>query len=77
MRFIRATETTIPSATGERAAGETGARAAGDERNSVTRAEPQHALHVLRRAGKDDARGLRAPPGETVAVVGREAAPAR
>ena len=61
-----------PVRDGERAAGEAGAGAARDERDPVARAEPEHGLHLVRRAREHDARGLRAPAGEAVAVVGRE-----
>ena len=51
------------------AAGEAGARAAGDERDALARADPHHPLHLARRRGQDDQLGLCAPSGEPVAVV--------
>ena len=61
-----------PVRDGKRAAGEARPGAARDEGDAVARAQPKHRLHLLGRARKHDARGLRAPAREPVAVVGRE-----
>ena len=54
----------------ERAAGEAGAGAAGDERYALAGADPDDPLHLCRRAGEDDELRHRAPAREPVAVVG-------
>ena len=69
---MRASEIDDPVGDGQRAAREARARAAGDERDAVAGAEPDDGLHLLRRARQHDARRLRAPAGEAVAVVRRE-----
>ena len=61
-----------PVGDGKRPAGEARPGAARDERNPLARAQPKHRLDILGRPRKHDARRLRAPPREPVAVVGRE-----
>ena len=57
---------------GQRAARETGAGTARDERDALAGAEAQHRPHLVGRARQDDTRRLRAPAREPVALVGRQ-----
>ena len=57
---------------GQRAAGQPGAGAAGDERHAFAGADADDALHLGGRAGEDDELRHRAPAREPVAVVDAE-----
>ena len=69
IRFIRASETTTPPATGVAPPDRPGARAARDERHTLPVAGAQHGLDVLGRTGEDDELRDGPVPGQPVALV--------
>ena len=67
---MRASEITIPSATGSAPPESPVPGPAGDEGNRRVVADADDGLHLRRRAGQRDERGDHAPAGEPVALVG-------